>query len=132
MHILLQECLHVINLYGWVDDEFATRQVSAGAAELAGSRILIGGDWNLEPEDFPIDLVQGSGLHRPLERPGATAPQDHRRLDWFLASTGLLPSLGWEEVTAYKLDHSAVAIEFKCNCNSRFHPRCGKALGALE
>eukprot|EP00971_Amphidinium_carterae_P183524 3642824-Amphidinium_carterae.1 len=64
MHVLLQvrpeECLHLINLYGWVDDEHSTRQlvleVAACAAELSGSHLLVGGDWNLEPEDFPIDL----------------------------------------------------------------------------
>eukprot|EP00971_Amphidinium_carterae_P287358 5704270-Amphidinium_carterae.1 len=64
-----------------------------------------------------MDLVQGTGLHRPLARPGATAPRGHRRLDWFLASAGLLPSLGWEEVTGYKPglkpDHSAVSIEIQ-------------------
>eukprot|EP00971_Amphidinium_carterae_P103149 2041777-Amphidinium_carterae.1 len=119
MHVLLQvrpeECLHLINLYGWVDDEHSTRQliieVAACAAELSGSRLLVGGDWNLEPDEFPIDLVQGSGLHRPLARPGASAPQGTRRLDWFLASTNLLPSVGWEAVTGFKPDHSAVAIE---------------------
>eukprot|EP00971_Amphidinium_carterae_P113463 2247923-Amphidinium_carterae.1 len=119
MHVLLEvrpeECLHSINLYGWVDDEHATRalilEVAACAAELAGSRLLVGGDWNLEPDEFPIDLVQGSGLHRPLARPGASAPQGIRRLDWFLASTNLLPSVGWEEVTGYKPDHYAVGIE---------------------
>eukprot|EP00971_Amphidinium_carterae_P077092 1522806-Amphidinium_carterae.1 len=72
-----------------------------------GSLVLVGGDWNLEPNEFPIDLVQGSGLHRPLARPGATTPQGTRRLDWFLASTALLPSTGWEELTAYKPDHTA-------------------------
>eukprot|EP00971_Amphidinium_carterae_P294203 5841526-Amphidinium_carterae.1 len=58
------------SLYGWVDNEFATRQVilevAERAAELAGSRVLksiVGGDWNLEPDDFPMDLVQGTGLH---------------------------------------------------------------------
>eukprot|EP00971_Amphidinium_carterae_P335537 6471453-Amphidinium_carterae.1 len=119
MHALIQvrpgECLHTINLYGWVDDDFATRQVilevAGRAAELPGSLLLVGGDWNLEPDEFPIDVAQGSGLRRPLARPGATAPQGHRRLDWFLASSGLLPSTGWEELTAYKPDHTAVAIE---------------------
>eukprot|EP00971_Amphidinium_carterae_P055364 1091343-Amphidinium_carterae.1 len=119
LHALIQvrpdECLHIINLYGWVDDEFATRQmimeVAGQAAELPGQYVLVGGDWNLEPNEFPIDLVQGAGLHRPLARPGATAPQSDRRLDWFLVSTGLLPNSGWEELTAYKPDHTAVAIE---------------------
>eukprot|EP00971_Amphidinium_carterae_P305059 6061829-Amphidinium_carterae.1 len=89
MHALIQvrpdECLHIINLYGWVDDDFATRQVilevAGKAAELPGSRVLVGGDWNIEPDEFLLDLVQGSGLHRPLARPGATAPQGPRRLD---------------------------------------------------
>eukprot|EP00971_Amphidinium_carterae_P306745 6096000-Amphidinium_carterae.1 len=74
-------------------------EVAGRAAELPGSLVLVGGDWNLEPNEFPIHLVQGSGLHRPLARPGATAPQGPRRLDWFLASTGLLPNAGWEELT---------------------------------
>eukprot|EP00971_Amphidinium_carterae_P142102 2814573-Amphidinium_carterae.2 len=91
---------------------YATRalilEVAPCAAELAGSRLLVGGDWNLEPEEFPMYLAQGSGLHRPLARPGASAPQGTRRLDWFLASTNLLPSVGWEEVTGYKPDHYAV------------------------
>eukprot|EP00971_Amphidinium_carterae_P265652 5270211-Amphidinium_carterae.1 len=89
MHAVIQvrpgECLHTINLYGcWT-----------------GRRTY----------EFPIDVAQGSGLHRPLARPGATAPQGSRRLDWFLASSGLLPSTGWEELTAFKPDHTAVAIE---------------------
>eukprot|EP00971_Amphidinium_carterae_P002306 45594-Amphidinium_carterae.1 len=37
------------------------------------------------------------------------------RLDWFLASSGLLPSTGWEELTAYKPDHTAVSIELAVN-----------------
>eukprot|EP00971_Amphidinium_carterae_P273677 5431552-Amphidinium_carterae.2 len=61
--------------------------------------------------ELPGSLLLGSGLHRPLARAGATAPQGTRRLDWFLASTGLLPSTGWEELTEYKPDHTAVAIE---------------------
>eukprot|EP00971_Amphidinium_carterae_P018702 368870-Amphidinium_carterae.1 len=51
--------------------------VAGRAAELPGSRLLVGGDWNLEPDEFPLDLVQGFGLQRPLARPGATAPQGH-------------------------------------------------------
>eukprot|EP00971_Amphidinium_carterae_P345785 6486915-Amphidinium_carterae.2 len=95
VRVLLQvrpeECLHVINLYGWVDDDLATRQVllevTERTAELLGSHVLVGGDWNLEPEEFPIDLLQGAGLHRPLARPGASAPTE-------LAPAGLVPRLG--------------------------------------
>eukprot|EP00971_Amphidinium_carterae_P047942 944228-Amphidinium_carterae.1 len=119
VHVLLQvrpeECLHIINLYGWVEDELAARQVllevTERTAELMGSHVLAGGDWNIEPEEFPLDLLQGAGLHRPLARPGATAPQGTRRLDWFIGSASLLPSLGWEEVLDCKPDHAGVAIE---------------------
>eukprot|EP00971_Amphidinium_carterae_P196498 3899594-Amphidinium_carterae.1 len=66
VHVLLQvrpeECLHIINLYGWVDDDAATRQVllevTERTSELLGQHVLVGGDWNLEPEEFPIDILQ--------------------------------------------------------------------------
>ena len=64
------------------------------AASLHGEAVLVGGDWNMEPEEFPIDLARGDALSRPLVQEGGTAPTHldraqegpARRLDWFLVS----------------------------------------------
>eukprot|EP00971_Amphidinium_carterae_P147412 2921204-Amphidinium_carterae.1 len=53
---------------------------------------LLGGDWNFEPDDFPIDLVHGATVHRPLSDEAATSPVTHgedtpengTNIDWFL------------------------------------------------
>eukprot|EP00971_Amphidinium_carterae_P089956 1780804-Amphidinium_carterae.1 len=85
-----------------------------------------------EPEEFPLHLSQGTGLHRPLARPGASAPRGHRRLDWFLASAGLLPSLGWEEVTGFKPDHSAPLILLKLLRGFSSTPWLGNGPGSYK
>eukprot|EP00971_Amphidinium_carterae_P228437 4530994-Amphidinium_carterae.1 len=82
MHALIQvrpgECLHTINLYGWVDDDFATRQiileVAGRAAELPGSLVLVGGDWNLEPNEFK-DRDDWIGFWPPQPCSRVRAPQ---------------------------------------------------------
>eukprot|EP00971_Amphidinium_carterae_P300215 5964827-Amphidinium_carterae.1 len=43
--------------------------------------ILLGGDWNFEPEDIPIDLVHGGTIHRPLNDALATSPVGSLKLD---------------------------------------------------
>eukprot|EP00971_Amphidinium_carterae_P059083 1168261-Amphidinium_carterae.1 len=35
-------------------------------ASLGKRPILLCGDWNFEPDDFPIDLVHGALVHRPV------------------------------------------------------------------
>eukprot|EP00971_Amphidinium_carterae_P073326 1449866-Amphidinium_carterae.2 len=35
-------------------------------ASLGKRPILLGSDWNFEPDDFPIDLVHGATVQRPL------------------------------------------------------------------
>eukprot|EP00971_Amphidinium_carterae_P003706 73616-Amphidinium_carterae.1 len=62
-----------------------------------------------------------------MARPGATAARGSRRLDWFLASASLLPSLGWEEVTEYKPDHAAVAIEVIAHFTAPHYLGVGRA-----
>eukprot|EP00971_Amphidinium_carterae_P240308 4771017-Amphidinium_carterae.1 len=61
---------------------------------------LLGGDWNFEPDDFPIDLVHGATVHRPLSDEVATSPVLHgedtaengTKIDWFLVSKSLITS----------------------------------------
>eukprot|EP00971_Amphidinium_carterae_P244270 4850155-Amphidinium_carterae.1 len=46
-------------------------------ASLGKRPILLGGDWNFEPDDFPIDLVHGALAQRPVSNETATSPVLH-------------------------------------------------------
>eukprot|EP00971_Amphidinium_carterae_P154465 3063364-Amphidinium_carterae.1 len=46
-------------------------------ALVSGPFNLLGGDWNFEPDNFPIDLVHGATVHRPLSDEAATSPVTH-------------------------------------------------------
>eukprot|EP00971_Amphidinium_carterae_P120818 2393757-Amphidinium_carterae.1 len=78
-------------------------EVAGRAAELPGGLVLVGGDWNLEPNEVASSPGEAGG--------DSSSGHAEIGFNWFLASTGLLPSTGWEEPTAYKPDHTAVAIE---------------------
>eukprot|EP00971_Amphidinium_carterae_P115817 2294078-Amphidinium_carterae.1 len=115
--------LHVYNVYG-VDstDKQAPEmnreillEVMGSVASLGKRPILLGGDWNFEPDNFPIDLVHGASVHRPVSDERATSPVKHgqdtddngTKIDWFLVSKSLLPATGVEEALPYKPDHNA-------------------------
>eukprot|EP00971_Amphidinium_carterae_P136358 2701576-Amphidinium_carterae.1 len=40
-------------------------EVMGSVASLGKRPILLGGDWNFEPDDFPIGLVRGALVQRP-------------------------------------------------------------------
>eukprot|EP00971_Amphidinium_carterae_P273874 5435594-Amphidinium_carterae.1 len=65
--------LHVYNVYGYDStDKQAPElnreillEVMGSVASLGKRPILLGGDWNFEPDNFPIDLVHGASVQRP-------------------------------------------------------------------
>eukprot|EP00971_Amphidinium_carterae_P137533 2725643-Amphidinium_carterae.4 len=108
--------LHVYNVYGYSsDDPLALEKSRALCIEVLGSvssleprQVLLGGDWNFEPSDMPIDLVHGGQVVRTLSDEEATAPKREKvKLDWFLTSKILAPACGQEEATDLKPDHVA-------------------------
>eukprot|EP00971_Amphidinium_carterae_P045754 900316-Amphidinium_carterae.3 len=74
--------------------------------------IFILGDWNFAPDDFPIDLLQGGQVNRPLSNVTFTSPQGEAQTDWILCSKALLPACGMEEATEKKPDHWAIKLDF--------------------
>eukprot|EP00971_Amphidinium_carterae_P319360 6347297-Amphidinium_carterae.2 len=93
-------------------------EVMGSVASLGKRPILLGGDWNFEPDDFPIDLVHGATVQRPLSDEAATSPVLHgedtvdngTKIDWFLVSKSLLPATGLEEALDFKPDRNVVQI----------------------
>eukprot|EP00971_Amphidinium_carterae_P057168 1130381-Amphidinium_carterae.2 len=118
--------LHIYNVYGYPStDKQAPEKNRAMLVEIMGSvaslgkrPILLGGDWNFEPDDFPIDLVHGATVHRPMSDEAATSPVTHgedapdngTKIDWFLVLKSLLPATGLEEALDYKPDHNALRM----------------------
>eukprot|EP00971_Amphidinium_carterae_P348402 6490468-Amphidinium_carterae.3 len=99
-------------------------------ASLGKRPILLGGDWNLEPDNFPIDLVHGASVHRPVSDEAATSPVIHgkdtddngTKIDWFLVSKSLLPATGLEEALPFKPDYNAVQMQLDLKkINQSFH-----------
>eukprot|EP00971_Amphidinium_carterae_P283132 5621015-Amphidinium_carterae.1 len=74
--------------------------------------IFILGDWYFTPDDFPIDLLQGGQVNRPLSNITFTSPQGEVQTDWILCSKALLPACGIEEATEKMPDHWAIKLEF--------------------
>eukprot|EP00971_Amphidinium_carterae_P202034 4008757-Amphidinium_carterae.1 len=64
-------------------------------ASLGKRPILLGGDWNFEPDDLPIDLVHGTLVQRPVSDEAATSPVLH----------------GEDEALPFKPDHNAVQMQ---------------------
>eukprot|EP00971_Amphidinium_carterae_P162503 3221522-Amphidinium_carterae.1 len=118
--------LRIYNVYGYPSyDKQAPEknrelllEVMGSVASLGNRPILLGGNWNFEPEDFPIDLVHGATVHRPLSDEVATSPVLHgedtadngTKINWFLVSKSLLPATGLEEALPHKPDHNVVQI----------------------
>eukprot|EP00971_Amphidinium_carterae_P244890 4862168-Amphidinium_carterae.2 len=59
--------LHIFNVYGYSSDKERAQELNrevcleifAAVAALGNRQVFILGDWNFEPDDFPIDLVHG-------------------------------------------------------------------------
>eukprot|EP00971_Amphidinium_carterae_P256941 5100978-Amphidinium_carterae.3 len=59
--------LHVFNVYGYSSDKERAQELNrevcleifAAVAALGNRQIFILGDWNFEPDNFPIDLLNG-------------------------------------------------------------------------
>eukprot|EP00971_Amphidinium_carterae_P193497 3839699-Amphidinium_carterae.1 len=74
--------LHVYNVYGYPSTDKQApemnreilQEVMGSVASLGKRAILLGGDWNFEPDNFPIDLVHGASVHRPVSDEAATSP----------------------------------------------------------
>eukprot|EP00971_Amphidinium_carterae_P287136 5699969-Amphidinium_carterae.3 len=79
-------------------------EITGSVASLGKRPILLGGDWTFEPDDFPIDLVHGATVHRPLGDEAATSPVTHgedapdngTKIGWFLVSK----PLAWKKLWA--------------------------------
>eukprot|EP00971_Amphidinium_carterae_P347969 6490249-Amphidinium_carterae.4 len=93
-------------------------EILGSVASLGNRPILLGWDWNFEPEEFPIDLEHGATVQRPVSDEKATSPVLHgvdqgdsgRKIDWFLVSKALLPATGLEEATDLKPDHRVIQM----------------------
>eukprot|EP00971_Amphidinium_carterae_P341399 6480171-Amphidinium_carterae.2 len=86
--------LHVFNLYAY-DESYEDhgernrallQELLPHVFALRDHPYIVGGDWNFEPDDFPIDLARGDTLVRPPSDNLPTSPNDGRKIDWFLIS----------------------------------------------
>eukprot|EP00971_Amphidinium_carterae_P069640 1378292-Amphidinium_carterae.1 len=88
-------------------------EIFAAVAALGNRQIFVLGDWNFEPDSFPIDLVCGGQVNRPLSEVTITSPTGALQLDWMLCSKALLPACGVEVDAGTKPDHAAICLEFR-------------------
>eukprot|EP00971_Amphidinium_carterae_P218455 4336113-Amphidinium_carterae.1 len=72
---------------------------------------VIGGDWNIEPHEFPIPLAHGDTVVRPPSDNLPTSPFLGRKLDWFLISPHMRDSAGAEFRMTHQPNHFAVRIQ---------------------
>eukprot|EP00971_Amphidinium_carterae_P259554 5150073-Amphidinium_carterae.3 len=113
--------LHVFNVYGYSSDKERAHELNrevcleifAAVAALGNRQIFILGDWNFEPDNFPIDLVHGSQINRPLSEVKHTSPTGQLQIDWILCSKALMPACSIERDTGKKPDHVAISMDFK-------------------
>eukprot|EP00971_Amphidinium_carterae_P276288 5482705-Amphidinium_carterae.1 len=80
---------------------------------------VIGGDWNFEPDEFPIPLARGDTVVRPPSENLPTSPytkgETGRQIDWFLISPHMRESAGAESRLEYQPNHFAVGIILTAN-----------------
>eukprot|EP00971_Amphidinium_carterae_P163036 3232283-Amphidinium_carterae.1 len=113
--------LHIFNVYGYSSDKERAPELNrevcleifAAVAALGNRQIFILGDWNFEPDNFPIDLVHGGQINRPLSEVTHTSPTGELQIDWMLCSKALMPACGIEQDTGKKPDHVAISMEFQ-------------------
>eukprot|EP00971_Amphidinium_carterae_P276094 5479009-Amphidinium_carterae.1 len=110
--------LHIFNVYGYSSDKERAQELNrevcleifAAVAALGNRQIFILGDWNFEPDDFPIDLVHGGQVNRPLSEVTHTSPTGEQHLDWILCSKGYRGQRRYE--TAERVNVDEVAVEY--------------------
>eukprot|EP00971_Amphidinium_carterae_P112922 2236354-Amphidinium_carterae.1 len=80
---------------------------------------VIGGDWNFEPDEFPIPLARGDTVVRPPSDNRPTSPytkkEAGRQIDWFLISPHMRESAGAESRLEYQPNHFAVGLTLTAN-----------------
>eukprot|EP00971_Amphidinium_carterae_P108343 2145139-Amphidinium_carterae.3 len=103
--------LHVFNVYGYSSDKDRAHELNRevcleifAVAALGNRQIFILGHWNFEPDNFPIDLLNGGQVNRPLSA--------ELQIDWILCSEVFLPACGMELETGKKPDHVAISLDF--------------------
>eukprot|EP00971_Amphidinium_carterae_P176904 3507770-Amphidinium_carterae.1 len=119
--------LHVFNVYGYSSDKDRAQELNrevcleifAAVAALGNRQIFILGDWNFEPDNFPIDLLNGGQVNRPLSAVQYTSPTGQVQLDWILCSKALMPACGMELDTGKKPDHVAISLDFRLDLVSQ-------------
>eukprot|EP00971_Amphidinium_carterae_P290255 5763126-Amphidinium_carterae.1 len=113
--------LHIFNVYGYSSDKERAQELNrevcveifAAVAALGNRQIFILGDWNFEPDNFPIDLLNGGQVNRPLSDVLITSPTGGLQLDWILCSKALMPACGMEVEAGTKPDHVAISLDFR-------------------
>eukprot|EP00971_Amphidinium_carterae_P161301 3198382-Amphidinium_carterae.1 len=113
--------LHIFNVYGYSSDKERAQELNrevcmeifAAVAALGNRQIFILGDWNFEPDNFSIDLLNGGQVNRPLSEVLITPPTGGLQIDWILCSKALMPACGKEVEAGTKPDHVAISLDFR-------------------
>eukprot|EP00971_Amphidinium_carterae_P348864 6490709-Amphidinium_carterae.2 len=95
--------LHIFNVYGYSSDKERAQELNrevcmeifATVAALGNRQIFILGDWNFEPDNFPIDLLNGGQVS------GHSVNKVH------------MPACGIEVEAGTKTDHVAISLDFR-------------------
>eukprot|EP00971_Amphidinium_carterae_P121223 2400831-Amphidinium_carterae.2 len=114
-------------MYGYSSDKERAQELNrevcleifSAVAALGNRQIFILGDWNFEPDNFPIDLVHGGQVNRPLTEVKCTSPTGELQIDWILCSKALLPACGMELDPGKKPDHVAICLDFRLDLVSQ-------------
>eukprot|EP00971_Amphidinium_carterae_P324467 6448227-Amphidinium_carterae.1 len=119
--------LYIFNVYGYSSDKERAQKLNrelwveffSAVAALGNRQIFTLGDWNFIPDNFPIDLLNGGQVNRPLSEVRYTSPVGELQIDWILCSKALLPACGIEQETDKKPDLVAISLEFRLDLVSQ-------------
>eukprot|EP00971_Amphidinium_carterae_P305385 6068831-Amphidinium_carterae.1 len=116
------ELIHVFNVYGYDVSYPDACEMNRSILDemlphvhaLRDHPYVIGGDWNFEPDEFPIPLATEDTVVRPPSDNLPTSPftdgDQGRKLDWFLISPHMRDSAGAESRMEHKPNHFAVTL----------------------
>eukprot|EP00971_Amphidinium_carterae_P317819 6318007-Amphidinium_carterae.1 len=127
MHVIVhlevgRRTLHIFNVYGY-DESYPDScewnrsildELLPHVHSLRDHPYVIGGDWNFEPDEFPIPLARGDTVVRPPSANLPTSPytkgETGRQINWFLISPHMRDSAGAEYRLESQPDHYAVGL----------------------
>eukprot|EP00971_Amphidinium_carterae_P125302 2482450-Amphidinium_carterae.1 len=123
MHVIVHlevggRTLHLFNIYGY-DGSYPDAcewnrdildEMLPHVHSLREHPYILAGDWNFEPDEFPIPLARGDTVSSNHPTSPYAKGEEGRQIDWFLISPHMRDSAGAEYRCEYHPDHYAVGL----------------------